>query len=232
MEHCKDLTQLDLSDNLIQDITPLSALTSLQQLNLNINNIQNLAPLSGLTQLNTLFLRMNSLTEISALGTLVNLTLLDAGDNGIEDISPLTNLNKLEILGLDRNRIIDLGPLAGLLNLNEVELSRNMFSEITALVNNPGLSGIDDYVGLRNNPLSEYALCDSIPELESREVLVEYDGYCGQKGEGENDSGCGTGSIDSEDGGSSGNLLVIAVVFASLIVASPVRVIRPGKTSC
>jgi len=227
LEHCKDLTQLDLSNNLIQDITPLAALTSLRELNLNANSTQDLAPLSGLTQLNTLSLRTNGLTDISALGTLVNLTLLDAGDNELEDIYALTSLTKIEALGLDHNRINDLGPLTSLLNLNEVELSGNMLNEIVALVNNPGLSGPDDYVGLQDNPLSGYALCTSLPALQGHGVIVEYDGYCDQEGEGENDGGCGTGSIDDSGGGSSGNLLIIVIASVSLMAASPL--IKTGR---
>ena len=62
--YCREkIRSLDLSFNRIQDISPLSALTSLETLDLRSNQISSLRPLLQMTQLKKLDLRGNPLTE-------------------------------------------------------------------------------------------------------------------------------------------------------------------------
>jgi len=81
-----NLSRLNLYNNQITDITPLSALTNLRALHLNNNQITDITPLSGLT----------------------NLTALDLNNNQIADITPLSALTKLTYLTLENNQITDL----------------------------------------------------------------------------------------------------------------------------
>jgi len=215
------LTKLMLGSNSIVDCSPLSGLTGLLELDLSANAVMDIASLSDLVQLRRLSLSTNEVVDIDALGTLVNLTALDAGDNSIEDIAALASLAKLEDVILDNNQIDDLTPLTSLLKLQWLRLAGNQFSEIVALCNNPGLSGDTDYIDLKGNPLSEYALCTGVTELENRDVLVEYDGACAGEGEGEDTGGCMGGALDGEGGDRSGNLLILAFTSVMLLLLAP-----------
>ena len=60
------LNQITLSNNKIQDITPLSKLTQLTELRLDQNQIQDITPLSKLTQLKKLNLKANPIQNMDA----------------------------------------------------------------------------------------------------------------------------------------------------------------------
>jgi len=154
IQHCTNLTSLELGHNQIRDISPLSGLTNLTFLNLSDNQIRDISPLSGLTNLaHTLYL----------------------SNNQIHDISPLSKLIHLTGLNLAHNQIRDISPLSGLTNLTGLELRDNLIDDIQGLVDNPGLAG--GYVGLRDNDLDLMAGSQDmrgIRLLLDRGVYVEY----------------------------------------------------------
>ncbi|HNX56152.1 MAG TPA: hypothetical protein PLG33_09380 [Prolixibacteraceae bacterium] len=82
-EYCIHTLLMDLSENLITDLSPLSTLRQLQELNL-----------SG-----------NKLSYIDALGNLLQLRSVDLSNNTIDDISPLFEIPTLEYADLTGNRI-------------------------------------------------------------------------------------------------------------------------------
>lgn len=61
------LASLDVSEGVINDLTPLENLTNLSDLNLGLNFITDLTPLEALTNLTSLNLAANPLSEIGAL---------------------------------------------------------------------------------------------------------------------------------------------------------------------
>ena len=64
-------------------------------------------------------------------------------------------------------------PLTNLTNLRSLDLNNNQVSDISPLVNNPGLSQGDE-VYLSNNPLSSTSRNTYIPQLRARGVSVSY----------------------------------------------------------
>ena len=81
LQHCTNLTELDLGGNEIGDISPLASLTNLTELDLSENQIENVSPLASLT----------------------SLIKLNLAGNPVRDVSPLASLTKLKIdLGCDR----------------------------------------------------------------------------------------------------------------------------------
>jgi len=94
VEYCIHTVILDLSLNLITDLTPLSNLESLQELNLSGNQI-------GL---------------IDALSNLQQLKSVDLSNNEIDDISPLFEIETLEFVDLTGNKI----PLVQIKELREI----------------------------------------------------------------------------------------------------------------
>jgi hypothetical protein len=83
---------LDLGDNKISDIYPLSNLTDITFLDLSLNEIEDISPLSGLSNLELLSLGYNpKLGNISALSDLTNLNELYLYWTNIKDIKPLVD---------------------------------------------------------------------------------------------------------------------------------------------
>ena len=74
------LTDLNLDNSNITDLTGIEAAKNLQNLSLNHNSISNLRPLSGLTSLKTLSLNGNKITDPSPLARLTSLTSLNLED--------------------------------------------------------------------------------------------------------------------------------------------------------
>jgi len=167
------LTSLSAAGRNIADLTGLEHCTNLTDLDLDWNQISDISPLAGLTNLTGLYLWGNQISDISPLAGLTNLTGLYLWGNQISDISPLANLTNLTELDLSYNQISDIEPLAGLTTLTWLDLSYNQISDIEPLVNNPGLSE-GDYVDLTDNPLSEDSINTYIPELQARGVTVAY----------------------------------------------------------
>ena len=77
------LTDLNLDNSNITDLTGIEAAKNLQNLSLNHNSISNLRPLSGLTSLRTLSLKENAIADISLLAGLTSLTSVHLEDQRI-----------------------------------------------------------------------------------------------------------------------------------------------------
>ncbi|GKT14907.1 hypothetical protein ADUPG1_010579, partial [Aduncisulcus paluster] len=101
------LEWLDLDDNSISDILTLSYLHSLKYLSVSSNDLSNvdLTPLSSLSSLNSLLLSGTAITDISSISTLVSLKYLYISGNDISDISPLFDLSNLYYLGMSSNNL-------------------------------------------------------------------------------------------------------------------------------
>ncbi len=112
IENLDNLVFIDLSDNLIKDVTPLKTVHDLSELNLSRNGITNLDELG--------------------FGSLVGLPIkkLYLGENQIEDLTPLYDLASLEVLDLRSNLITNVSPLENLISLTELNLRDN---DITAI---------------------------------------------------------------------------------------------------
>ncbi len=123
LEYCVNVTRLNLTRNVITDISLLASLTKLTYLHLGNNrDLSDLSPLASLTNLTELFLGDNKITDVSPLASLTKLTWLTLESNQITDISPLTSLTNLTKLNLSANDLIDFSPLLSFPNLTRVTL--------------------------------------------------------------------------------------------------------------
>ena len=129
----KDITELDLSNNSIHDISALINMPNLKSLDLSWNYIKDISALIDLPELTTLDLTNNHLSDISELARLNHLTNLTMAVSNISDISWITNLNNLTALDLNSNQISDISPLSSLDNLAQLELDYNKISDISPL---------------------------------------------------------------------------------------------------
>ena len=119
------LTNLDVREKGIVDLTGLEHATDLRTLVLIENKIHDISPLSGLTKLGFLDLGNNQISDLRPIATLTRLETLHIWRNEIEDISPLTGLVNLKKLLIQNNDIKDFSPLDALPHLAVVNIKGN-----------------------------------------------------------------------------------------------------------
>ena len=128
-----NLAILNLSDNNIEDITPLSNFTNLVMLTISKNKIKDVSPLSEMARLNVLDINENCIEDITPLRNLVNLRMLSANKNNIKDISTLGHRLELSTLRINSNNISDIYPLRNLHELNILDLKNNNIGDISSI---------------------------------------------------------------------------------------------------
>ena len=163
---------LNAHDKGILDLTGLEFATNLRGLDLRQNPITDLRPLSNLTQLVEFHfwhvpVRPTNL-DLRPLVTLINLEMLSLEGNWISDIRPLMGLKKLRRLHLSNNQIEDVSPLAGLTELWQLWLERNPIRDLTPL---SGLNLTD--LNISNNPIkvSDISPLAALKELQTLDLL-------------------------------------------------------------
>ena len=167
------LTNLNLRERGIGDLTGLEFATNMDWLEIGYNSISDLTPVAQMTKLRTLWASGNEIGTLSPLANLTNLINIGLGDNrSALSLTPLRRLTNLEYLSVGGNSISNISPLAGLTNLRKLILTRNNISDIAPLVDNGGL-GKGDFVWLPGNPLSAASINTHIPALRARGVRVK-----------------------------------------------------------
>src|SRR5699024_6356331 len=102
----------------LADISMLGQMVSLRKLELRDNHIENLEPLSNLRRLTKLDLRENKFTDIEPLETLTRLKELNLRDNKIESLEPIKYLSRLTYLNIHSDTdITSVEPISELVNL-------------------------------------------------------------------------------------------------------------------
>lgn len=171
IEYASNLKTLNLSNNFIEDLSPLESLTQVEDLNLTNNKIKDTSSLGKLKKLKQLSLRKNLMNNLDFLNELnvesldisVNSVLKDYIPNnlkidnmrslnisgiGLENISFLQNATKLESLAAEENQIKDITPLKDLTNIRTLYLDRNNISDISALRD---LNNLEELLLYKNN---------------------------------------------------------------------------------
>ena len=163
LEHCINLTWLDLRHNHISDISRLAGLTKLTSLDLSYNEITAVSPLANLIDLWYLYLHNNQISVVSPLANLTNLRYLYIHSNQISDISPLTSLTNLTRLLLFSNQIEDISSLTSLTNLHWLYLNDNRIDDLSHLVGLTKLIRLE----LSDNDISDISYLAGLARLTS-----------------------------------------------------------------
>lgn len=143
LELAKELTYLDLSNNTVRNLTPLSGLVKLQQLNLSHNALNDLSVLSALGTLIQLDVSHNELESLTPIMSLVGLKSLSAGNNKLTQIDGIQQLAALQILDLSYNTLADISGLGSCITLTELNISNNSITDITNLSQLEQLTDLD-----------------------------------------------------------------------------------------
>jgi len=202
LEKCRNLAQINLADNAIEDVSPLAGLMNVQSLDLSKNKIGDLTPLGKLAKLQYLQLEGNQIEKLDALKELKKLSALYLSKNKVQSVAPLSGLEKLTSLYLDdnqltdvkgleklkwlssldlrNNKIEDVTPLASMTELRYTMLQKNKVTDIAPLVAMAKKDAEGDrrfapywHLYLKDNPLNDEATKSHIPELKNHGVRVK-----------------------------------------------------------
>ncbi|WP_142415732.1 leucine-rich repeat domain-containing protein [Hathewaya massiliensis] len=133
LSNLKNLKELWLDGNIIDDITSLENLTELTWLKLDKNNLYSISSLRKLTKMEKLSVRGNKLKTLNGIENMSNLQWLEAEKNEIWDIKQVKALTKLTILELKNNKIENISAIEDLVNLTQLYLNNNEIKDISAL---------------------------------------------------------------------------------------------------
>lgn len=159
IEQLDALTYLDVSYNLITDLTPLSDMKRLRILKLSGNveqgmdgpilnsGLKDISPLAGLTELIELRLDSNDIVDISSLSPLKKLEMFSISNNQqLTDISVLSNFHLLSDFSLSMMPgLTNLDGLSGLSNLTTLYIYGINVTDYTALSTLTGLNKLSIY---------------------------------------------------------------------------------------
>ncbi len=143
LSNLKKLQVLYLDHNAVVELTALQNLTALQELDLSYNSIANLNPLATLRTLQQLNLRSNLIADVTAIGRLTTLTYLDLSYNKITSISVLSTCKNLVELLITNNQITNLSSLSPCIKLERLDFSHNSVTTLPTWSKNCLLYSID-----------------------------------------------------------------------------------------
>ena len=132
LEHCPNLSLVDLSGNAIESTDPLADHRRLQSLDLHDNRIAATDPLGTLAKLQYLNLGGNRLTALDGLAPLEQLRSLDVSSNQVASLDPLASCTRLQSLWASGNQITALDPLAKL-KVDTLDLRGNAVTSLDPL---------------------------------------------------------------------------------------------------
>jgi Leucine-rich repeat (LRR) protein len=103
--YLEDIDEFELSSSDINDLDGVQFCIHAKIMDLSDNKINDLSPLIGLSLLEDLNVSDNQIANLDVLSNLVNLKRLYLSNNYFDDISPLLELDKLEYVDLTGNEI-------------------------------------------------------------------------------------------------------------------------------
>jgi internalin A len=184
LEYCTNLQSLDISQNPVQDISPLAELNSLEILNLDstsvtdLSSLQNLhlkelslqsihisdlSPLANMTSLEFLYLVSDDSSALSSLQNLRHLQTLRLAGYGFSDISLVANFQELTTLSFANTTVVDISPLTALAALRQL-----------SILEDPAQPGITDFSPLAKLTNLEmlWLECNQLKDISSLSSLI------------------------------------------------------------
>lgn len=164
LEYAKDLRFINVFNNELESLDPLSDLSKIDTVYAASNEISDLSFVEKLANLKFLDLTGNQIATLTFIQDSVNLKTLKLGHNNISDISSLESLDNLEVLELYQNEIEDedLLSLSGLINLKKLELMTCNITDISPLASLTELT----YFRIMNNSVEDISILQNMLEIE------------------------------------------------------------------
>ena len=166
LEKAVNLVYLDLGNNTVRNISPLSKMAKLQELNLEHNAVNSLSELTALAALSRLNVSYNKLSTLAPICSTLSLKWLNADHNQLTELSGLEKLTALEYLSLSHNTVKDVTPLSSSLKLLHLNVSNNALTDIATLAALKQLEHLD----------FSYNQVEKLPEFPADSKLIRIDG--------------------------------------------------------
>lgn len=166
LEPLTTLTFLDLSQNSLKDLSPISGNTGMDTLLLQGNAVSNISFLTGMHSLRVLNLSGNSLKDSGPVSACTALEELDVSVNNLSSLKGVDKLSGLVKLNASRNKLTTVEGLGSCVNLVELVLSDNTLEEIDSLVTLVNLETLD----------VSYNDIVTVPEFPDDAALSLFDG--------------------------------------------------------
>ena len=164
LQYATDLRKIDLSYNMVSNLTPLKDLTNLRDLTFYMNKLTSIEPLRKLTNLEQLNVAFNEVKDLSPLTNMTNLKNLNVENNGISNLRGIERCTKISSLNLSGNKVSDISALENLTNMEKfLWLNNNQITDISALANMTKLRELDLY----GNQVSDISALKNLRNLES-----------------------------------------------------------------
>lgn len=163
-----NLTELDISNNVIDNIGILSLMLDLETVKLSNNPITSIAGLSACKKLQYLDISHCDIASLTSLNDKVLLQTLLASNNKIVDISELENCTALETLDVEANLVENISVLPALPNLKIFLGDNNKITAIPTFDPEHSLlqqfsidyNQVEDLTGLKGLPTLNYVNAD------------------------------------------------------------------------
>ncbi|HUR47182.1 MAG TPA: SUMF1/EgtB/PvdO family nonheme iron enzyme [Candidatus Saccharimonadales bacterium] len=126
-----NLMSLNLSQNLLTNVTLPAGLKNLFSLSINDNPLAQLTLPADLTGLEELLLRNNLLTSISLPPASTGLGVLDLSFNALTNVSLPSGLSNLDMIRLSENSLVNFTLPTGLARLTQLYLDQNQLKNFT-----------------------------------------------------------------------------------------------------
>ncbi|KAK6187106.1 hypothetical protein SNE40_005201 [Patella caerulea] len=109
---CVQLTSLDLSFNMLDNLSALNYLPNLEEVNACGNRLRKISDLSRCRKLVEVDFSNNRLTDLSGLNKSTNLQILKLSNNHLTSFSSIAKLKSVEEVDVSGNRLSELSPLS------------------------------------------------------------------------------------------------------------------------
>ena len=143
---------LELYDNAIDALNQLESFPRLTVLDISFNVIRDMSTVNHLPLLVELYIANNKIVELKGLENLTALKTLDAGANRIRTMDGLSGLTSIEHLWLGKNKITAISGISNLKNIRRLDVQSNRLTVVDNLEGQVdsleelylGSNGIDD----------------------------------------------------------------------------------------
>jgi len=153
LKNCQQLSLLFLSGTgvNITDSSPLGLMNNLEVLSI-LDGAIDLTGLSVSSTIDSLLINSGCVKGLGTLGSLRTLADLGLIDCDLYDTSFVKDLESLKWLNIAYNNIAEINSLVNLVNLEHLSVFENEISDISTLLDNPGINS-GDVIDLRYNML-------------------------------------------------------------------------------
>ena len=165
-EHMHTITELDVKNRGIYDLTGLEFAINLTFLRISDNPISDLRPIAGLTKLKTLIMEHVPNADINVLGGLINLEHFDISRCNVHNIDVVENFTQLVVLSISINSFVDISPLANLRTLRYFWAFNNSIVDIEPLSTLHSLRSLD----LHNNNIVNIEPLSTLHNLRDLDI--------------------------------------------------------------